>query len=81
MDSLTPEQQDALNRTKMAMRINNEKYIREHTELKHLISIFMAKLLKDKPEDTVAYAVQYFTQPDLKEMIEKEILSPATFDS
>eukprot|EP00518_Triparma_eleuthera_P020828 CAMPEP_0197553214 /NCGR_PEP_ID=MMETSP1320-20131121/8470_1 /TAXON_ID=91990 /ORGANISM="Bolidomonas sp., Strain RCC2347" /LENGTH=36 /DNA_ID= /DNA_START= /DNA_END= /DNA_ORIENTATION= len=36
----------------MAMRINNEKYIREHTELKHLISIFMAKLLKDKPEDT-----------------------------
>ena len=48
MDSLTPEQQDALNRTKMAMRINNEKYIREHTELKHLISIFMAKLLKDK---------------------------------
>ena len=48
MDSLTPEQQDALNRTKMEMRIKNEKFIREHTELKHLISIFMAKLLKDK---------------------------------
>ncbi|GMH61875.1 hypothetical protein TrLO_g9132 [Triparma laevis f. longispina] len=81
MDSLTPEQQSALNQTKMEMRISNEQYIREHKELKHLISVFMSKILQDKPEDTVQYAVQHFTKPDLEESIEKELRNPTTFDS
>ena len=58
-----------------------EQYIREHKELKHLISVFMSKILQDKPEDTVAYAVKYFTKPDLEETIEKETRNPTTFDS
>ena len=65
----------------MEMRISNEQYIREHKELKHLISVFMSKILQDKPEDTVAYAVKYFTKPDLEETIEKETRNPTTFDS
>lgn len=41
MDSLTEDQQKSLNKTKMEMRISNEMYIREHKEIKQLISHFM----------------------------------------
>ncbi|GMH48965.1 hypothetical protein TrRE_jg2583 [Triparma retinervis] len=79
MDSLTEDQQKALNSTKMEMRIANEIYIREHKELKHLVSHFMSKILQEKPDDTVAFAATYFTTPGLEEVIKEDIGNPSTF--
>jgi len=41
MDSLTEDQQKSLNQSKMDLRIGNEIYIRDHRELKYLVSHFM----------------------------------------
>ncbi|GMI46882.1 hypothetical protein TrCOL_g2552 [Triparma columacea] len=81
MDSLTEDQQKALNTTKMEMRIGNEIYIREHKELKYLVSRFMSKILEEKPDDTVAFAATYFTTPGLEEVIKEEMGNPTMFGS
>ncbi|GMI22571.1 hypothetical protein TeGR_g2837 [Tetraparma gracilis] len=81
MDLLTPAQQAALTQTKLSQRMANEQYIRSHTELKHMISHFMSKVLRDKPEDPVAYAAHYFTDRELPEVIRAEMASPITFGS
>jgi hypothetical protein len=46
-----------------------------------MISHFMSKVLRDKPEDPVAYAAHYFTDRELPEVIRAEMASPITFGS
>ncbi len=81
MDNLTEEQQASLNRTKVSMRQTSELYLRSHPELKHLISHFMSQLLAQKPDDTVKFATKYFTNRNLRDIIQKDKENPATFDS
>jgi hypothetical protein len=38
----------------------NEKYIREHPELNTIISVFLFRVLEEKPENILAYAGRYF---------------------
>ena len=71
---LSQEQQDALNQKKVQMRLENEKYLRKHPELKQLVSCFMRKLLQDRPSNPVLYAGAFFTKPGLKQ----EVLSEST---
>jgi hypothetical protein len=47
----------------------------------HMISHFMAKILADKPDDTVAYAAHYFTDKELPEIIKADMGNPTTFGS
>jgi hypothetical protein len=43
------------------IRVENERYLRRHPELKSMISQFMVALLKDKPKEVLPYAVVFFT--------------------
>lgn len=37
-----------------------------------MISVFLFKVLEEKPKDILAYAGEYFDQPDLQKLIEIE---------
>ena len=51
------------------MRLENEKYLRTHAEVKVLISSFMRELLQEKPDNPVVFASKYFTQPGLRKNV------------
>ena len=71
---LSSTQQSLLNQRKVDMRLENEKYLRGHGELKLMVSVFMRRLLEEKPENPVLFAGQFFTRPGLK----KDVLSSIT---
>lgn len=48
---LVEVQNDELNIKKVYFRLNNEKYLREHPELNQLISVFLFKVLEEKPDN------------------------------
>jgi hypothetical protein len=48
------------------IRMENERYLRRHPELKKMISDFMIALLKDKPKDVLPDAVVFFTSSQVE---------------
>ena len=70
---LSKQQQEKLHQQKVQMRLNNEKYLRSHPELKALVSLFMRTLLEDKPEKPEIFAAEFFTRPDVKAIVLKSI--------
>ena len=76
--SLSEAQTEALNKAKVALRLENEKYLRQHPELRGMISLFMAKVLEGKPEDVQQYAAEFFTQEDLEPKV-RESMEVVTF--
>jgi hypothetical protein len=52
-------QRDQLDR----LRIENERYMRDHPELNDAVQEFVHAVLKRKPEDVRAFAIDFFTKP------------------
>lgn len=69
VEGLAPAQVRLLDNKKVQYRVNNELYLRKHPELQNMISVFLFKVLEEKPKDILAYAGKYFDQPDLKKII------------
>jgi hypothetical protein len=57
---LVPKQKEELDILKAQFRRANEIYLRAHPEIDTIISVFMCKLLEDKPKDVLAYAGEFF---------------------
>ena len=72
VQGLAKAQTTLLDKKKVQYRVNNEAYLRKHPELENMISVFLFKVLEEKPKDILAYAGKYFDQPDLKSIIEIE---------
>ena len=81
MDSLTPAQQATLNLQKSQIRLINETFLRQHPELKHLISFYMSKVLKDRPDDVLDYTVRFMTGPGVEAEVFAAMGEPTTFGS
>ncbi len=45
------------------LRIENERYMKEHPELNEAIQDFVYAVLKRKPDDVRAFAIDFFTKP------------------
>lgn len=45
------------------LRIENERYMRAHPELNEAVQEFVYAVLRRKPEDVRAFAVDFFTRP------------------
>lgn len=58
-----------LRSAQVALRMENEEYLRQHPELRVLTGAFMSAALREEPEDTVGFAAQYFQRADLKGMV------------
>ncbi|VDP67324.1 unnamed protein product [Echinostoma caproni] len=59
LGALSNEQQWHTNNLKTQTRINNERYMRNHPEIHHMISAFLSELNSD-----------FFTHPDLLKRVE-----------
>ena len=57
----------------MELRIENEKYFRDHPELNSMVELFIFKVLDDRPENILAYAGQFFDRAELHEVVKKSI--------
>ncbi|XP_041799144.1 RIIa domain-containing protein 1 [Chelmon rostratus] len=66
---LTAEQQEKLRQFKIQTRIDNEKYLRSHPEVKVLIGDFMRDVLLKRPDDIQEFAADYFTKTNLHMVI------------
>jgi hypothetical protein len=49
--------------------VANELYLRKHPELSVLMSIFLFRVLEEKPENLLTYAGKFFDQPNLEQII------------
>lgn len=58
----TVQQMEELEKKKIKYRVENELYLRKHPELNNMISVFLFKVLEEKPEDILTYAGAFFDQ-------------------
>ena len=58
----------------LMLRIENEKYFREHPELQALTTLFIRKILDDRPENILQYAGRFFDRAELHEVVGEAIL-------
>lgn len=47
------------------LRLSNEKYLRNHPEVKKMTTAFMHKVLAEKPDNVLMFAQAFFTSDDL----------------
>jgi len=55
-DALIDKQQERLNQKKISLRIENEKYLRNHPEIPILIKDFLKEVYTSKPNDIREFA-------------------------
>ncbi|XP_046842676.1 RIIa domain-containing protein 1-like [Xenia sp. Carnegie-2017] len=72
--ALTVEQQAKLNDFKVFARIANEKYLRDHEEISHVLQMFIREVLTKRPENIREFAAGYFSDKDLKEQMQQKLL-------
>ncbi|KAG8146968.1 putative RIIa domain-containing protein [Naja naja] len=72
--ALSPPQQTQLMTYKINTKINNEKYLRAHTEIEVLLSGFLRDVLMKRPENIREFAADYFTNPELPKRIQEEMM-------
>lgn len=56
------QQMEELENKKIKYRVENELYLRKHPELNKMISVFLFKVLEEKPLDILTYAGDFFDQ-------------------
>ncbi|XP_032089924.1 RIIa domain-containing protein 1 [Thamnophis elegans] len=67
-------QQTQLMVYKINTKINNEKYLRAHTEIEVLLSGFLRDVLMKRPENIREFAADYFTNPELPKKIQQQMM-------
>ncbi|XP_070807225.1 RIIa domain-containing protein 1 [Pituophis catenifer annectens] len=72
--ALYPPQQLQLMTYKINTKINNEKYLRAHTEIEVLLSGFLRDVLMKRPENIREFAADYFTNPELPKKIQQQMM-------
>lgn len=66
-------QKNEIEKKKLELRIQNEKYFRSHPEIRGLIALFVKKILDDRPENILEYAGTFFDKAELREIVEAAI--------
>ena len=57
----------------MELRIENEKYFRQHPEISSLLGLFVRKILDDRPDSILEYAGTFFDRAELRDVVEQAI--------
>ncbi len=55
----------------MELRIENEKYFRQHPEISSLLGLFVRKILDDRPDSILEYAGTFFDRAELRDVVEQ----------
>jgi hypothetical protein len=70
-DALSDKQQEKLNAKKIELRMDNERYLRQHPELSLLVQHFLREVFLKKPNNIREFAAKFFTDPALSEQLEQ----------
>ena len=57
----------------LELRIENEKYFRQHPEISSLLGLFVRKILDDRPDSILEYAGTFFDRAELRDVVEQAI--------
>ena len=63
-------QQHEIEKKKLELRMENERYLREHKEISGLLALFVSKILDDRPENILEYAGTFFDSARLRDVVE-----------
>lgn len=58
---------------KLHIRIENEKYLRQHPELAVMLKMFMQDVLNDYPSNILEYAGTYFDNDNMSEIVAEQM--------
>lgn len=58
---------------KKQLQSENEAYLNEHPELRGMMSLYMARILEQKPENIEQFSFEFFTAHDLKEKVARHM--------
>ena len=70
---VTNRTKDTVEALKAQLQEENEVYLKDHPELRGMMSLFMARLLELKPESVKQFSYDFFTAHDLKEKVQKHM--------
>ncbi len=70
--TLTNEQQERLDKTKIAINMENEQYLQAHPEIRDMIDVVVHQVLEHKPDNILRFAGDFFTRPDLYACVKKK---------
>ncbi|TPX61366.1 hypothetical protein PhCBS80983_g01164 [Powellomyces hirtus] len=63
--------QQKLNIDRIQIRVENELYLREHPEIRHILDFFVNEVLVHQPENLQEFAAGLFSDPALQPKVEK----------
>lgn len=60
----------ALECRKVEIRMDDERYLRDHPELKCMIHLFMREVLSEHPANVIQFAGTFFDRDELRDTVE-----------
>ena len=73
VEGIIESQKHEIEKTKLELRMENEHYLRLHPEINSLISLFVRKVLDERPEHILMFAGSFFDRAELKQIVEDTI--------
>ena len=67
--SALPKSSTSAETLKEQLQLENETYLKEHPEIRGIMSLFMARVLEEKPKDVQKFTLDFFTAYDLKDKV------------
>ena len=71
IEGVVKAQQYEIEKKKLELRMHNELYYREHPEIQTLVSVFVRKVLDERPENILEFAGSFFDRAELKDVVEE----------
>ena len=62
-------QKNEIEKKKLELRMQNERYFRQHPEINGLLQLFVRKVLDDRPENVLEYAGTFFDSASLRDIV------------
>uniref|UniRef100_A0A7S3IY17 RIIa domain-containing protein n=1 Tax=Strombidium inclinatum TaxID=197538 RepID=A0A7S3IY17_9SPIT len=62
-------QKNEIEKKKLELRMENERYFRAHPEIKGLLQLFVSRILDDRPDSVLEYAGTFFDSASLRDVV------------
>ena len=71
VQGLLRAQKNEIEKKKLELRMENERYFRAHPEIKGMLQLFVSKILDDRPENVLEYTGTFFDSASLREIVDQ----------
>ena len=71
VEGILQAQKNEIEKKKLELRMENERYFRQHPEINFMLQLFTAKILDDTPDNILEYAGTFFDSAGLRDLVSK----------